>query len=50
MNRIEDILMLAEKVGKRSIVLETARKLREYSPSLSQYDAYEQAWDHVKNK
>jgi len=50
MNKIEDILMLAEKVGKRSKVLETARKLKEYSPSITQYEAYEQAWDHVKNK
>jgi|13_taG_2_1085334.scaffolds.fasta_scaffold98562_2 hypothetical protein len=50
MNKIEDILMLAEKVGKRAIVLDTARKLREFSPSITLYEAYEQAWDHVKNK
>ena len=41
MNKIEDILMLAEKCGKRSQV---------YSPSMSLYDSYEQGWDHVKSK
>ena len=50
MNKIEDILMLAEKCGKRSQVIETAKKLREYSPSMSLYDSYEQGWDHVKSK
>ena len=50
MNKIEDIVMLAEKCGKRSEVIETAKKLREYSPSMSLYDSYEQGWDHVNSK
>ena len=50
MNRLEDILMLAEKSGNRDKVIETAKKLREYSPSMKMEDAYEQAWDHIKSK
>jgi hypothetical protein len=49
MNRLEDILMLAEKVGKRVQVIDTAKKLRSISPSMQLEDAYEQAWDHIKN-
>lgn len=50
MDKIEDILMLAEKCGKRVEVIDAARKLRKYSPTMSIYEAYEQGWDHIKNE
>tara|TARA_X000001382_G_scaffold24065_1_gene14954 strand:+ start:1582 stop:1737 length:156 start_codon:yes stop_codon:yes gene_type:complete len=48
MSRLEDILMLAEKFGKRSQVIDTARELRSYSPGMGTEESYEMAWEHIK--
>ena len=48
MSRLEDILMLAEKFGKRNQVIDTARQLKSYSPSMTREESYEMAWEHIK--
>ena len=50
MSRLEDILMLAEKFGKRNQVIDTARKLKSYSPGMTNEELYEMAWEHIKKE
>ena len=40
--------MLAEKYGKRNQVIDTAKELKAYSPSMTREESYEMAWEHIK--
>ena len=43
----EDILIEADKLGLREIVLKRVHELRTKTPSINLYSAYDYVWDEV---